>query len=716
MPPALRWLQLALVASLAGPLLLLAYVGWSSHWESIDDGRARLASLAQIAQEQSQRILETNEVISRGIVTRIAGQSNEDLRARLEELHSVLKAWTVGLAQLQSVWIWDEAGRPIATNLRPDPPANLNVSDREYFTDAKSSSSEGWVVNAPLRSRTTGELFFDFSKRRSGSDGSFQGVTSVSLLPAYFDAFFRDQVATEPGFTLSLVRADGTFISRYPAGPAGNTPRLASSSPLLGAMAAKSASGETQGISSVDGKYRYVAFRRISDLPLYAAATGSRDTILAPWRKSVALLAAFTFPLALGLAALCWFAILRVRSEHAIAQAHQEQREQRVQAEEALRQAQKMEALGRLTGGVAHDFNNILMVVQSSLSLALQLEARGLPVTKALGPIERAVKNGAQLTRQLLAVVRRQPLQVRTVDLAEVVPALAQLLSSTLGSSINVKTDVGKGLFVTVDQAELELALINLCINAKDAMPNGGSIEIMAREAPPPGDAAPSTPWALVSVQDTGEGIPADILTRVTEPFFTTKPLGKGTGLGLSQVHAFVSQAGGRLGISSEPGTGTSVTIMLPCLVSTPDGEASAPPQFLDQRLDASILLVEDNVDIANAVLATLQGAGATVTWYDTADRAVEALASGRVAVDAVLSDISLPGERTGIDLARQLHVLQPNTPVVLMTGYTDRLQEAVAAGYVVLPKPASPATLIRALATAMGSRASIRGGAPVPD
>jgi CheY-like chemotaxis protein len=293
---------------------------------------------------------------------------------------------------------------------------------------------------------------------------------------------------------------------------------------------------------------------------------------------------------------------------------------------------------------------------------------------------------------------------------------LAHLMSSTLGSNLKVEADVGKGLFVTVDQAELELALINLCINAKDAMPNGGSIEITAREAPPPSDVTPSTPWALVSVRDTGEGIPADMLPRVTEPFFTTKPLGKGTGLGLSQVHAFASQAGGRLGITSEPGTGTNVTILLPCLVSRPDGESSAEPELLDQRLDASVLLVEDNVDIANAVLATLQGAGATVTWYDTADKAVEALTLGRVAVDAVLSDISVPGERTGIDLARQLQVLQPNTPVVLMTGYTDRLQEAVASGYIVVPKPASPATLIRALATAMDVKASSRGRPLLPD
>lgn len=702
LPVAVAWLRLAFVAILVGPVLLLAFVAVVSYEEARDAGRAKLARLAQIGQEQAHRIVETNDVISRGIVTRIAERSNEELHAHRAELYGVLKAWTEDLRQLQSVWVWDEKGHPIATNLRPDPPQSLNVSDREYFKAAEATTSLDWHVSAPLRSRMTGQLFFDFTKRRVGPDGSFRGVISVSLLPAYFDAFFREQVANEPGITLSLVRADGIVISRYPAAPGGENPRLAASSPLLAAMGVHSPAGEVQGQSSVDGLYRYVAYRQIGDLPLYAVSTGSRSALLAPWYKSLALLAAFTMPLAAALAVLCAFAIRRVRSEHAIAQAHREQLEQRIHAEEALRQAQKMEALGRLTGGVAHDFNNILMVVQSSVAVALKLETLGRPVAQALVPIQRAVKNGAQLTRQLLAVVRRQPLEIRTVDLSEIIPALVQLMSSTLGSSVHIHADVDETLLVTVDQAELELALINLCINAKDAMQSGGRIEIAARGALPPDDVEPVTPWVRLIVKDTGEGIPPDVLARVTEPFFTTKPLGKGTGLGLSQVQSFVAHAGGRLDIASEVGQGTEITILLPRVVASAEvGGEAAVPSAAERTLHASIVLVEDNVDIAAAVRATLESAGARVTWYDTADKAFAELARSTVKVDAVLSDISLPGVRSGIDLARELRATS-DIPIVLMTGYTNSLQEAVAAGLRVIPKPASPEALIDAIKEAM--------------
>jgi signal transduction histidine kinase len=638
--------------------------------------------------------LETNEVIARGIETRIGSRTNDELRKGGGELHAVLSAWTRDLKQLQSVWIWDEAGRPIATNLRPDPPAALNVSDREYFVWARDHNAPGWYVSAPLRSRTTNELFFDFAKRRTGTDGRFLGAVSVSLRPAYFDAFFREQVSKEMGFTLSLLRADGTVISRFPAAPSGPTPKLGSSSPLLAAMSSNAAEGVVQGVSTLDGEYRYVAYRRIADLPLYAASTATRSGMLIAWRKSMLLLTAFTLPLALGLAGICGFAISRVRREHAIALAHKEQYEQLLKAEDALRLAQKMEALGRLTGGVAHDFNNILMVVQSSVSLARKLQLRDQPLDRALAPIERAVATGAQLTRQLLAVVRRQPLQIRTFEIAEVIPAIGQLMTSTLGRSVTVTHDVGPGLFVTVDQAELELALINLCINAKDAMADGGVIAITARESQPPVDALPSSIWVRITVSDPGEGIPSEILSRVTEPFFTTKPLGKGTGLGLSQVNSFVTQVGGRLEIESEPGRGTRVSLLLPCAIATPVEASSTSLPDTQRRFVAHVLLVEDNPDIAQAVSAALQDAGAKVTWHATADSAADAIAQG-TPFDVVLSDVSLPGQRSGIDLAREL---KAELPVVLMTGYTDRLQEAIAAGYRVVPKPATPDVLLEAL------------------
>ena len=702
-PRALAGLRIAFVVALLGPLLLLAYVGWTSHRDGIAAARDRLDRLAQIAQEHSQRVLETNEVISRALATRVGSRSNAELRAEREALHAELKSWTAGLPQLQSVWIWDETGRPVVTNLRRDPPADLDVSDRAYFVWARDPAASGWYVSAPLRSRTTGELFFDFVKRRSSQDGRFQGAVSVSLRPSYFDAFFREQLVSEPGFTLSLYRADGTLVSRQPPAPPGFSSTLGPSSRLHAAMAAGTAAGETEGFSPVDGQYRYLSYRRIRELPLYAVATGSRGGLLAPWRRSMALLTAVTLPLAAGLAALCWFAMQRVRREHAIALAHEEQYEQLLKAEQALRLSQKTEALGRLTGGVAHDFNNVLMVIQTSAALARQLEARGEPVGKALAPIERAVANGAQLTRQLLAVVRRQPLQARTVDLAAVVPGVVELMAGTLGRRIAVSHELDGRLCVTIDQAEFGLALMNLCINARDAMPDGGSLQIRASRVASPHPAGGSD-WAQVSVTDTGRGIPPEILDRVSEPFFTTKPLGEGTGLGLSQVQAFVAQSGGVLEIDSEPGRGTRVSIRLPCAEPQARPPSAAAPAAALGRLDARVLLVEDNADIAQAVAGILRAAGAEVDWHASADGALDALADGP-RPDLVLSDVSVPGEHDGIDLARLLAARHPQIPVVLMTGYTDRLDEATEAGFAVVPKPATPEALLRALIDALDRR-----------
>ncbi|RYY68972.1 MAG: hybrid sensor histidine kinase/response regulator, partial [Comamonadaceae bacterium] len=409
-------------------------------------------------------------------------------------------------------------------------------------------------VSQPLRSKLTGEPFFDFTKRLPRADGSFAGVLSISLFPGYFSELFTGLAQQDPALAVTLVRSDGIVIARYPQ--VGLEVRLGEGSPLLSAMRAGRAGGEHDGISTVDNVQRYVSFRRIGDLPLYVAATADRRKLLAPWRRATLLLAAFTIPLSFLLAGLCWYAIQRVRAERALSLVHQQEYENRLKAEKALRQSQKLEALGRLTAGVAHDFNNLLMVVQNSAVLAQKLEEKGQPARPALAPIQRAVATGAQLTRQLLAFARRQPMQVGEVYLDQVVPATADLLRSSLGRAYRIEVALEPGLPpVVADEAELELALINLCINARDAMPDGGLIRIRAESA--------DGQCVLVSVRDEGQGIEPGLVDKVFEPFFTTKPLGKGTGLGLAQVQSCVEQAGGRLRLESDVGVGTTVSLTL---------------------------------------------------------------------------------------------------------------------------------------------------------
>ncbi len=368
-------------------------------------------------------------------------------------------------------------------------------------------------------------------------------------------------------------------------------------------------------------------------------------------------------------------------------------------AHQAVLQNQRLEALGQLTGGVAHDFNNLLMVVSNYTHL-LRARHPELVGTQELGGIERAVGTGTKLTRQLLAFARRQPVRSEALRLQERLPEIAALLKASLGSRIQLECKVAPDTAaVLVDPAEFELALINLSVNARDAMPEGGLLRVAARN-----DGADGV---RIEVADNGKGIPAHVLPQVFDPFFTTKPVGHGTGLGLSQVYGLARQAGGDARIESVEGEGTRVALLLPAF----HAEASASPD--PSEADApelagagqAVLLVEDNAELATVTVQVLQAAGYTVTHAASGDAARARLAGGS-RFDIVLSDIRMPGDTDGIALARWLRGTLPHLPIVLMTGYTTELEQAESLGLQVLPKPSPPAALLGALARELRRRA----------
>jgi signal transduction histidine kinase/ActR/RegA family two-component response regulator len=372
------------------------------------------------------------------------------------------------------------------------------------------------------------------------------------------------------------------------------------------------------------------------------------------------------------------------------------------EAEKAHRtviQSQRLEALGQLTGGVAHDFNNILMVVKTNLHL---LRSRWPPGTDAmpLDRIGRATDTGAQLTRQLLAFARRQPLRPETIDLRTRVPDLVGLIRPALGSRVEVQCAVAEDTFpIEADPAEFELALINLGMNARDAMPEGGHLTYTVGNRPEP---VRGRPAVEIAVADTGGGIEPEALARVFEPFFTTKPVGQGTGLGLSQVHGFVTQAGGEVALDSRLGQGTTVRLILPA--AQVRAEASERPGQAFPSLQGGgrrVLLVEDNEEVAASTGELLRDAGYTVERVAGADEARRRLESG-ASYDAVLSDIRMPGAIDGIALAAWWKERQGAAPIVLMTGYSAELRQAFKLGLEVIPKPSSPETILGSLAKAM--------------
>jgi signal transduction histidine kinase len=387
---------------------------------------------------------------------------------------------------------------------------------------------------------------------------------------------------------------------------------------------------------------------------------------------------------------------------HAV-EALQREMIERQHAEDALRQSQKLEALGQLTGGVAHDFNNLLLILSTNLYL-LREQLNGSEIEPQLASMERAVTRGESLTRHLLTFGRRQALQPRPIDLRGQMAKVAELLRRSLREDIEIRLEVPAATWpIEIDPGEFELAIINLALNARDAMPEGGVLSIAARNetlsAPADAVEALDGDFVAISLRDTGRGIPAAILARVFEPFFTTKEVGKGTGLGLSQVYGFAKQSGGDAVLSSEEGRGTTMTLYLPRARRAPAVTSEAGPRDVaraDGSIKAKVLLTEDNADVAEVSAALLRGLGYSVSVATSAQQALDALANGD-AVDLVFSDVVMPGGMNGLDLARTLRERYPGLPVLLTTGYGTQ-QQVTQSGFPLLLKPYRP----KALATAL--------------
>jgi PAS domain S-box-containing protein len=339
-----------------------------------------------------------------------------------------------------------------------------------------------------------------------------------------------------------------------------------------------------------------------------------------------------------------------------------------------LAESQKFDALGQLTGGIAHDFNNLLMIISGSIH-PIRKDVTAEKAIRALQSIENASQRAASLTRQLLTFARRQNVQPQSIKLSERLNVLREVLNSGLGSTVSLTIDAAFDVWnIVVDPNEFETALVNLVINARDAMPEGGSVIISAKNIPEKDHVA-------ISVEDTGVGIPDDIAAKVFDPFFTTKAVGKGTGLGLSQVHGFAYQAGGTVEINSLLGSGTTITMCLP--------KATTPLGFEQEQASSkgsgTILLVEDNPEVATVSIGLLEQLGYTVRWAANASAALAEFEKD--GIDIIFSDIVMPGKMDGIGLAKTIREKNPKIPILLVTGYSSSAKE-IGSQFPILRKP----------------------------
>jgi two-component system NtrC family sensor kinase len=688
---SIRLLQGILVASVALPAALFVYASWLGYQNNQVVADRQIDRTRDVLTEHALKVFETVERSIAEVNEVVRDMSDERIAANEENLHRRFERLANSSEQIKSVWVFDRYGHALVNSLTYPAPS-IDFSDRDYFK-AHIDRDIGVYVGEVLRPRPPygGAPFFGVSRRRSSPDGSFNGVIQASILPEYFSGFYA-KVGRDAGSYASLIRADGLILARYPSH---DITMLFPNGELLKAIRANS-EGTLLLTSKLDNVERMVAYRKVSGFPVFVVAGLETPAIRAQWLSQMSNHLIFGLPATAALVAIVLLALKRTRRFH-------EEAARRQAAENALKQSQRLEALGQLTGGVAHDFNNLLMVVGGSAQ-RLKRRHHDPADLRSLDMIESAVRKGSNLTRQLLSFARRQSLSPKVVDLFECIEKFREVLRQSIPGDIEIELEAARRQVpVKIDPDEFEIALLNLTLNARDAMPDGGRITISIRTTTLDENAGPNGltgEFAVMAFSDTGAGIADDIRDRIFEPFFTTKKVDRGTGLGLSQVYGFAQQSQGAITVTSKPDAGTTFELFLPCCDEALQAENSAADDAPSPARSATVLLVEDHPDVSAVGSDYVEQCGFKVVCATSAEVAVDIL-NQRSDIDLVFSDIVMPG-MSGLELGRLIREHHPETPVVLASGYSDRAAMAVEEGFTLLQKPYSLEALRKSLAEAM--------------
>jgi two-component system NtrC family sensor kinase len=675
----LRPIKLLVAASIILPVAIFLFASWISYHQHLAEGRDRVQRNLNTIYEHSLKVFETFELSARYLDELTAGTTEADIRSREAEFNARLKSITDTLPQLRDLWVISASGTPLVSGtVYPMP--KIDLSDRDYFRIHKDNPKSETYVSEVLKARAADLTFFTLSRPVRAPDGSFGGVTTVSIAPEYFINFYAK---LPPPGVFALIRDDGAILARYPD-LSERLEKLSPKSTVMRSIREHPDEGFVSGTSTFDGHTRLFAYRKMPGYNIYVVSGIESDVIIREWLANMGSHLIFGLPATVAMIGLGFVALRRTRREaNAHAQLQQEVA-RRERTEMALQQALKMEAVGRLTGGVAHDFNNLLTAILGNVDLALRRAPEGDDrLRRSLHSARQASDRAAKLVQRLLAFSRQHPLEEKSVDLNRLVQGMSDLLRRTIGETITVETVLAGGLWKTaIDPNQLENALLNLAVNARDAMPDGGRLTIETANtylddayvaANAAGMAAGQ--YVLVAVSDTGSGMAKDVVDRAFEPFFTTKPMGAGTGLGLSMVYGFVKQSHGHIKIYSETGEGTSIKIYLPRLIDEASVEPWVPNEPVrDGEVSAQrseqILLVEDDEEVNRFSSEVLRDEG-----YDVIS--THEGASGLRLLDAnpnvklLFTDVVLPGGMNGRQLANEARRRRPDLKVLFTTGYT---------------------------------------------
>ncbi|MEA2839040.1 MAG: hypothetical protein QOF41_370 [Methylobacteriaceae bacterium] len=712
-----------LVAVVALPLLLFAVSSYLSYQTFVEEARAQLERTLDAIHEHAAKVFETHELVFNQVDQMLGGMSDDDIRAHEEEIHKRLGTLDARLDQIDEIFLLGRDGHALASGQIYPVPPNADYSDRDYVKVQRDGSlpPDAIYVGEIVTGRLLKRNFFIVDRRRGVYEGKadpFNGLVAIAIDPGYFRGFYA-QIASA-GTTIVLARSDGYILARSPELP-GPERRLPANGSFVANVKKSPERGVYESTVSLDNTPRIAGYRRLQGYPIYVIAGINKSEILTVWLTSMGRHLIFGLPATLGLIALTALARRRMLRESRLLQELRTEISRREETEEQLRQSQKMDAIGRLTGGLAHDFNNLMTIVTGSLDLLNRRLATDDPRLKKL--VDNAMegaRRASALTRQLLAFARRQPLEPKPTDVNRLVSDVSTLLRGTLGETVAIETVLAGGLWpANIDAHQLERAIVNLALNSRDAMAGGGRLTIETANAHLDEAYAKTnaevTPgqYTSVAITDTGSGIAPDVVGKIFEPFFTTKPAGHGTGLGLSQVFGFVKQSGGHVKVYSETGKGTTVRLYLPrylgAVAAAPEAESGVHDKT--KASGVSVLLAEDDPDVRRFTADALTELGHRVKPVESGERALACLVDGEH-FDLLLTDVVMPG-MDGRRLADAALRRKPGLKVLFMTGYTPNAiihNGVLDSGTHLLSKPFAVAQLAEKLRIVLGDELAKEG------
>ncbi|WP_198598313.1 hybrid sensor histidine kinase/response regulator [Mangrovicella endophytica] len=648
-----------------------------------------IRTLDLLLAQETARSLQSVELVLDNVVDQIKNDGISTPEAFVERqgtlaMNTFLRSRLAGVPQLDAITMISASGKLINFS-RSWPVPDVDLTDRDYYRYLRDHATDKPFLSEPVVNRGSGTWTIYLVRRVSAPDGRFVGLVLGAIALEHYQSFYAS-LELQPGNVISLWRDDGTLLARHPEAFVGQRVQISQVLPPQDSAGLHDLNGVFESDFSVAGitTRRLISSHAVAGFPVFVNVARSKELILAGWRREVIYVGG-----AIAFAILCVLLLIvaLVRQFHAYEamKSASLEREQAVQAreaaEEALRQAQKMEAVGQLTGGIAHDFNNLLQGITGALSILKRrlTEGRTDNLDRFIDGALRSADRAAALTHRLLAFSRRQPLSPRPVAVNDLLGSMQDLLRGTLGPSISIRLAPAADLWGTVcDANQLENAILNLAVNARDAMPEGGSLTISTANvvlAPgaagmpaglPPGD------YVQISVADTGSGMPPEVIARAFEPFFTTKELGKGTGLGLSMVYGFVRQSDGFVDIASKQGVGTTLHLYLPRRTAVASSVVAQDHPAWGGRAESRLIAVVDDESAVRDQVVQILGDLGHRTLEAADGTAALALLRRTPSVDLLITDIGMPG-LNGRQLVDTIRIERPGLKVIFMTGYAEQ-------------------------------------------